>query len=388
MTVHRIAVALCVLTFGLIVWGGHVNTTHSGMAFPDWPTSNGSAMLTYAPSQWFMQGEKFWEHGHRLFASLVGAVTVLLLVVSYRALPKERRPSRRILIVDALVFLIVASSLVSVHTMPAGILEAVMIFLAGATIYAVVTAMRKRNGERIHWFTQAAFPLVCLQACFGGYTVRNNLPDWTSTTHAMLAEVFFLIVIGIAMLSSKTWRTAGRTSVHAGRYVRALITATWALTFIQFFLGALTRHTDAWGVSTSFPQWSDEGFVPSADLLQYSQVIIHFTHRTVAYIVALMVVVQWIAVLRHRSELKALTRTTVLATVVVLLQIALGAMIVLMARDEIVTTLHVMGGVLLLMLNTITLFNARRLFRFKGSPSTSKASASASASSLIVGQGQ
>ncbi len=383
MTVHRIAVALCVLTFGLIVWGGHVNTTHSGMAFPDWPTSNGSPMLTYAPSQWFMQGEKFWEHGHRLFASLVGAVTVLLLIVSYRALPKERRPSRSILVADALIFLVVGSSLVSVHTMPAGILEVVMALLAASTIYAVVKAMRKRNGERIHWFAQAAFPLVCLQACFGGYTVRNNLPDWTSTTHGMLAEVFFLIVIGIAMLSSKTWLTAGRTAVHAGRDFRLLIIATWSLTFIQFFLGALTRHTDAWGVSTSFPQWSEDGFLPSADLLQYTQVVIHFTHRTVAYVVALLVVVQWIVALRHRGELKALVRTTSLATLVVVLQIALGAMIVLMARNEIVTTLHVMGGVLLLMLNTITLFNAYRLYRFKGSTSASPAS-----SSSLVGQGR
>ena len=38
--IHRVAIVLCVLTFGLIVWGGHVNTTRSGMAFPDWPTSN------------------------------------------------------------------------------------------------------------------------------------------------------------------------------------------------------------------------------------------------------------------------------------------------------------------------------------------------------------
>lgn len=383
MTVHRIAVALCVLTFGLIVWGGHVNTTHSGMAFSDWPTSNGSAMLTYAPSHWLMQGDKFWEHGHRLFASFVGAVAVLLLVVSYRALPKERRPGRSILVADVIIFLVVASSLVSVHNMPAGFLEVVMGLLAACTIYAVVQAMRKRNGERIHWLTQAAFPLVCLQACFGGYTVRNNLPDWTSTTHGMLAEIFFLIVIGIAMLSSKTWRTAGRTSVHAGRDIRLLIVGTWALTFVQFFLGALTRHTDAWGVSSSFPQWSEEGFFPSAEILQYPQVAIHFAHRTVAYIVALLVVVQWIVVLRHRSELKQLIGSTSLAAVVVLLQIALGAMIVIMARNEIVTTLHVMGGVVLLMLNTFTLFNAYRLFRFTGS----KARA-ASALSPFVGQGR
>lgn len=383
MTVHRIAVVLCVLTFGLIVWGGHVNTTHSGMAFPDWPTSNGSAMLTYAPSQWWMQGDKFWEHGHRLFASLVGVVTVLLLVVSYRTLPKERRPSRSIIIADAVLFLVVAVALSSARMMPMGVLEAVMILLAGCTITSVFVAMRKRNGERVHWFMQAAFPLVCLQACFGGYTVRNNLPDWTSTTHGMLAEIFFLIVIGVAMQSSKTWKSAGRSSVHAGRDTRLLILATWALTFIQFFLGALTRHTDSWVTSTSFPAWSPDGFFPSADLMQYAQVVIHFTHRTVAYLVALLVLVQWIVVLRHRAELKALVRSTSVASIVVVLQIALGAMIVLTARNEIITTLHVMGGVLLLLFNTITLFSAYRLYRFAGSSSSATSN-----SRTLVGQGR
>ncbi|MBC8124666.1 MAG: COX15/CtaA family protein, partial [Candidatus Kapabacteria bacterium] len=76
------SIVLCVLTFGLIVWGAHVNTTRSGMAFPDWPTSNLVPMVTYQPSEWLWAKDKFWEHGHRLFASFVGLFTTALLVVA------------------------------------------------------------------------------------------------------------------------------------------------------------------------------------------------------------------------------------------------------------------------------------------------------------------
>ncbi|RPI65911.1 MAG: hypothetical protein EHM43_12085, partial [Ignavibacteriae bacterium] len=72
--IYRTAVTLGVLTFMLIVWGGHVNTTRSGMAFPDWPTSNYAPMVTYAPSEWLWQGDRFWEHSHRRFAMLVSMV--------------------------------------------------------------------------------------------------------------------------------------------------------------------------------------------------------------------------------------------------------------------------------------------------------------------------
>ncbi len=106
----------------------------------------------------------------------------------------------------------------------------------------------------------------------------------------MLAEIYFMIVIGIALLTSKAWRNQQRGGriATAGRTTTMIVCTTWALTFVQFFLGALTRHTDAWGVSTSFPQWSDEGFFPSSEFLQYAQVVIHLTHRTTAYVVALI----------------------------------------------------------------------------------------------------
>lgn len=57
----------------LLVAGGMVTSTNSGMAVPDWPLSYG---------QWLprMTGGVFFEHGHRMIAAFVG-LTVLIMAV-------------------------------------------------------------------------------------------------------------------------------------------------------------------------------------------------------------------------------------------------------------------------------------------------------------------
>lgn len=354
--IRTVASVLAGLIFMLIVWGGHVNTTRSGMAFPDWPTSNAAPMVTYAPSEWLWQGDKFWEHGHRLFASLVGFVTTILLVIAYRGVAPERRPHRMIGGFLLLVLAIIVTALFGLNSMPSGFMEAFMGMMAIAMIGFAWRASTLGGAERILWLCMAAFAAVCLQGAFGGYTVRNNLPAWTSTTHGMLAELFLMTVIGIAFLSHRSIRQPSTLTLTRG--LRTVISATWVITFVQFFLGALTRHTESWGVSVSFPHWDADNVFPTADLFQYSQVLIHFTHRTMAYVVAAMILIQWWMVRRQITTPHPLTRFTTISAIGVLAQVLLGAAILWTARGEIVTTLHVMTGVGLLVLNTLTLYSA------------------------------
>lgn len=356
-TIHRVAIVLCVLTFGLIVWGGHVNTTRSGMAFPDWPTSNLAPMVTYTPSEWLWAKDKFWEHGHRLFAGLVGLVTTLLLVLTLRATPREQRPHASIGVLIAVVFGTVATAILGFNHMPSGIMESFMVVLAVLLVTFLTIALRASEDKRIVWLSIAAFVGVCLQGSFGGYTVRNNLPDWTSTTHGVLAEIFFMMAIGIALLTSASWRSV-RASWNPSTSLQRLVTATWAITLVQFILGALTRHMDAWGVSITWPHWSDESFLPTQELWQQTQVVVHFLHRTTAYVVAVFIAAQAV-MMRHVpvASLRALGRSVALLVVV---QIALGAGILWTFRGELVTTLHVMIGVALLVSNSILMFSIRR----------------------------
>ncbi|MBI4369915.1 MAG: COX15/CtaA family protein [Elusimicrobia bacterium] len=68
--------------FILIIAGGLVTSTGSGLAVPDWPLSFGQ----FFPA---MAGGVFFEHGHRMIAGTVGLMT-LILVVSIWLLDQRR----------------------------------------------------------------------------------------------------------------------------------------------------------------------------------------------------------------------------------------------------------------------------------------------------------
>ena len=79
----RLVVASTVL---LILAGSFVTSTDSGLSVPDWPTTYGWNMFTFPPSK--MVGRIFYEHGHRLIASSVGMLTIVLAAWLWMA---ERR---------------------------------------------------------------------------------------------------------------------------------------------------------------------------------------------------------------------------------------------------------------------------------------------------------
>lgn len=76
-TTTRFALATAVATFVLLLVGGLVNPTGSSLACPDWPLCHGSAFPE-------MKGGVLYEHSHRLVASGVGLMTVVLGVLLWR----------------------------------------------------------------------------------------------------------------------------------------------------------------------------------------------------------------------------------------------------------------------------------------------------------------
>lgn len=75
-TVHLLSVVALVLSLAPICLGSLVTTLGAGMAFLDWPTSDGQGMLAYSWLQ--SSGDKFVEHGHRLAGLLIGFVSLAL----------------------------------------------------------------------------------------------------------------------------------------------------------------------------------------------------------------------------------------------------------------------------------------------------------------------
>ncbi|HEX5316963.1 MAG TPA: COX15/CtaA family protein, partial [Candidatus Kapabacteria bacterium] len=72
---HRFAILTAIFTFALIFVGGLVTSHQAGLSVPDWPTSYGWNMYTFPTKDWI--GGIFFEHTHRLFASLIGLLIMV-----------------------------------------------------------------------------------------------------------------------------------------------------------------------------------------------------------------------------------------------------------------------------------------------------------------------
>ena len=84
---HRFAKLLAGCTVFLVLAGSLVTSTDSGLSVPDWPTTYGWSMFTFPPSKWV--GGIFYEHSHRLIASTVGFLTILLAIWLWRSEPRR-----------------------------------------------------------------------------------------------------------------------------------------------------------------------------------------------------------------------------------------------------------------------------------------------------------
>lgn len=83
---RNLATATCLVALLPIGMGALVTTLKAGMAFADWPSSDGHNMLLYP---WFRDfatdTDKFVEHGHRLAGMLIGFLSLILTFVGMRA---------------------------------------------------------------------------------------------------------------------------------------------------------------------------------------------------------------------------------------------------------------------------------------------------------------
>src|SRR5262245_8085116 len=260
---HRFSKAVVAATILLLLAGSLVTSTGSGLSVPDWPTTYGWNMFTFPPSMWV--GGIFYEHGHRLIASTVGFLTIVLAVWLWL------RDSRRWV---------------------------------------------KRLGV-------IALATVVLQGVLGGITVLFYLPTVISTAHAGLAEIFFCLTVSLALFTSPGWRGA-RNPVDDSM-LRRVATATTALIYVQILVGAAMRHSDAGLAIPDFPLMFG-GLIPDH---WSPAIAVHFAHRVGALLVTLAVLATAGHVWYHHRPRRELTTPALLLMGLVTIQITLGALTVL-----------------------------------------------------------
>ena len=279
---HRFSKFVSGFTVLLLLAGSLVTSTDSGLSVPDWPTTYGWNMFTFPPSKWV--GGIFYEHGHRLIASTVGFLTVILAVWLWRV------ESRRW-----------------------------MVRLGFAALAAVI-----------------------LQGVLGGMTVLYFLPAPVSTAHAGLAEIFFCITVAIALFTSPAWLRGDDTVDDPT--LRMVATTTTAVIYTQILVGAAMRHTDAGLAIPDFPLMFGH-LIPDH---WNAKIGVHFAHRLGALVVTMAVLATvghiWF---HHRARLR-LTRPAALITLLLVVQVTLGALTVLSQREVWINSVHLVCGALVL----------------------------------------
>lgn len=343
-----------VATFGLIGLGGLVTSKGAGMAVPDWPTSYGYNMFFLPISQWV--GGIFYEHTHRLWASLVGMFTVVLAVWLYG---RNSRPLLRwggvVLALGGLVTL--ASS------MPNKYQHAISSLVPGAL--AVGASYFWPRGEpSAPWLRRLgvlAFVLVAIQGLLGGLRV-TQMADALGIFHGTLAQLFLVLLSIIAFSMTRFWRElperAGATGI--ARF-RGTLLVVAGLVLGQLILGATMRHQHAGLAVPDFPLahgklWpatdpvSVDGYnrvrkdVVDPNPITVGHIHLHMAHRLGAVTILAAAV---LLVMKTRRELGAanlLSRGVLGWAALIFVQAALGAFTVLSQKAADVATAHVVVG--------------------------------------------
>ena len=319
---HRVALIVAWAVFPLIFIGGLVTSKDAGLSVPDWPNSYGYNMFLFPPRLW--TGNIFYEHTHRLYASFVGLLTIVLAVASF-------------------------------------------------------TDKRKW----VRGLGLSCLGMVILQGVLGGLRVVLLKLD-LAIVHACIAQLFFCLVMLMCVVTSKWWVRAANDDDPADRNGKRLVklaVTTWVVILAQLMVGATMRHYRAGLAIPDLPlaygrlipptnaedlaavqqrmvpaqQWYD------ANDSSLGQVWLAFGHRIGALLVTIAVVMLATSVLRwHRRRGLVSLAWTLLGLLVV--QLTLGVLTVLLKKPADIASAHVAVGALVLVTTFVLAIRSLRLY--------------------------
>ncbi len=302
---NRFAWLTCIATLLLICSGGMVTSKGVGLAVPDWPTTFGYNMFLFPVSKWV--GGILFEHTHRLIASAVGFLTIVLTIWIWR-------------------------------------------------------------GESRHWVRNLgviALAGVIFQGILGGLRV-TMLKDEIGIFHACIAQAFLALLVVIALVTSKFWRRLSNAVVdtkNIGSITTLAIAITLAI-YIQLALGSTMRHehrdlaildfptaNGAWIPDTSattlanINAWRDgQGF---SDVTAF-QIWLQMTHRFLALLIAAAVIAFAPRLWTGARQVPALKRLWMLWIAFLFVQLTLGAWTIWSNKAADIATAHVAVGAIML----------------------------------------
>jgi heme a synthase len=282
-----------------------VTSKNVGLAVPDWPTTFGYNMFLFPASKWI--GGILFEHTHRLMGSLVGFLTIILAVWLW--LGDDRRWVR---------------------------------------ILGVIAVIA-----------------VILQGILGGLRV-TMMKDQIGIFHACVAQAFLGLLVFIALVTTKFWRSFPHRLVDSQKFslIKTLAVGITVAIYLQLGLGATMRHqhrdlaildfptaNGAWIPDTSptalskINAWRDSRAFSEVTAFQ---IWLQMVHRFLALIIATAIIAFCVRAWREARNFAALKRLSVLWVTLVFCQIALGAWVIWSNKAADIATAHVALGAVVL----------------------------------------
>ena len=239
----RLAVAAAVATYVLIVVGGLVRATDSGLGCPDWPLCFGDWLPPADLHAWI-------EHTHRLVAAafvgpLVGAIGLITVFTHRRrdrALLAAAVIAGALVIVQSLIGAAVVQgglppALVTTHLGMALVVLAAVIVIADRAVHGPVPPRRAGHGLT---------PLLAVTAA--AIFVQMLLGSWVTGQHAGLAYADFPLMNGALLPDVVAYEQAVHLA-HRAMSVVVVILVGW--TAVAVWRGAdapLARRLATWMV--------------------------------------------------------------------------------------------------------------------------------------------
>jgi heme a synthase len=359
---NRFAILTAAVTFVLSGIGGLVTSNGVGMAVPDWPTTYGYNMFLFPISSWV--GGIFYEHTHRLVATVVGVLVVAL--TRWLGGRAARTPLAIVGILETLVG--IALPYLNPKLSGAGyFLSGIGVVVLLAAVVWVRNEPATRPLPQLGWL---AFAAVQLQGLLGGLRVvlfNNQIGIF----HAALAQAFLVLLCVIAVLTSQWWRNLPVIiPSQPDRFrLRPVLLSVTVLIFAQLIVGATMRHQHAGLSIPDFPLAYHKLWPPMdpASIASYNQnrLQVNETNPITAFQIALQMVHRLLALLilravafcafraRRLGSRHPLARLSLVWLALILVQVLLGAATIRSNKAADIATLHVLAGALTLVVSAL-----------------------------------
>ncbi|MBV8194320.1 MAG: COX15/CtaA family protein [Candidatus Dormibacteraeota bacterium] len=194
--------------------------------------------------------------------------------------------------------------------------------------------LSQRERRRIVAGATLAGVLLVVQIVLGAVVVEFDLPGGIVMIHLANALLLLGVLVFVAVTATRTG--AGNASSAPPLLLRRLTTFAAAATYLLALSGALVVETGSSGGCDGWPLCGGGFQLPASQMD-----VIDMVHRVVAGVVVLLIGAVMAVVIRRARDDRALRRAAMFVNVAVLLQIAAGALVVVLRLPAAVQGLHI-----------------------------------------------